>query len=80
MTVSVAEAKKSLSEYINKAHYGHEEIIINKHGKPVVVMIDVEEYKKLKLHQQEDSEFKALQIDSMAKTWDNKEDEAWNEL
>jgi len=46
--ISIAEAKTHLSEYINKAHFAHEEIILQKHGKPVVAMIDYEEYIKLK--------------------------------
>lgn len=36
--IGIAEAKTHFSELINKVVYGHEEIIITKRGKPVVIV------------------------------------------
>lgn len=47
-TVGIAEAKTHLSSYINKAHFQHEEIVLQKHGKPLAVVVGYEDYMKLK--------------------------------
>jgi len=46
--VSIAEAKANFSSYIDKAHFAHEEIVVQKHGKPVAVVVDYDEFQKLK--------------------------------
>ncbi|MBN1299243.1 MAG: type II toxin-antitoxin system Phd/YefM family antitoxin [Actinobacteria bacterium] len=51
-SVSVAEAKSNFSEYIAKAAYMDEKIIITKRGRPVAAIISIEDLKKLKLNKQ----------------------------
>ncbi len=38
---SIAEARKNLAEIINRVAYSDEEVIIEKHGKPVVKIISL---------------------------------------
>ncbi len=45
--VSVSEIKAGLSEYINRAAYGKERVIIMSRGKPKAVMIGIEELERL---------------------------------
>lgn len=46
--VNLAETKAHLSKYINMAEFGGEEIVIQKHGRPVAAIINIELYEKLK--------------------------------
>lgn len=46
--VNLAETKAHLSKYINMAEFGGEEIVIQKHGRPVAALINIELYEKLK--------------------------------
>lgn len=47
-TINIAETKAHLSKYINMAEFGGEEIVIQKHGRPVVALINIDLYEKLK--------------------------------
>ena len=42
ITVTVSEAREKLSDLLGKVQHGHEDVTIEKHGKPVAVMISVE--------------------------------------
>ncbi len=42
ITVSVSEARENLSDLLGKVQYGREDVTIERHGKPVAVMISVE--------------------------------------
>jgi prevent-host-death family protein len=44
--VSVSEAKAGFSEYINRAAYGNERIIIVSRGKPKAAMIGIEAWRR----------------------------------
>ncbi len=46
--VNIAETKAHLSKYINMAEFGGEEIVIQKHGRPVAALINIDLYEKLK--------------------------------
>jgi prevent-host-death family protein len=46
--VNLAETKAHLSKYINMAEFAGEEIVIQKHGRPVAALINIELYEKLK--------------------------------
>ena len=46
--INVAETKAHLSKYINMAEFGGEEIVIQKHGRPVAALINIEAYEKFK--------------------------------
>ncbi len=46
--VNLAETKAHLSKYVNMAEFGGEEIVIQKHGRPVAALINIELYEKLK--------------------------------
>lgn len=42
ITVSVSEARDNLSDLLGKVQHGREDVTIERHGKPVAVMISVE--------------------------------------
>lgn len=46
-TVSVAEAKNSFSDLLNRVIYRRERIIVSKHGKPVGALVSTEDLKLL---------------------------------
>lgn len=58
--VSIAEAKTNLSSLVNKAHFAHEEIVLQKHGKPVAVVIGYEDFQKLKESQPQKTDGKLV--------------------
>jgi len=43
--ISVSEVRAEIAEYLNRAIYAGEHIVITRHGKPVAVLIPYEEYK-----------------------------------
>lgn len=45
--VSMSEAKSAFSEYVNRAAYGGERIVISSRGKPKAVMISVADLERL---------------------------------
>ncbi|BAY97384.1 prevent-host-death family protein [Tolypothrix tenuis PCC 7101] len=45
--VSATEARANLPELINRAEYGKERIVIERHGKAVVAIINLEDLKLL---------------------------------
>jgi prevent-host-death family protein len=47
-TINIAETKAHLSKYINMAEFAGEEIVIQKHGRPVAALINIGLYEKLK--------------------------------
>lgn len=53
-SVSIAEAKATLSEVVNRVAFGHETVIISRHGRPVAAVVgiaDVEELERLRAAQ-----------------------------
>lgn len=46
--INIAETKAHLSKYINMAEFAGEEIVIQKHGRPVAALINIQMYEKLK--------------------------------
>lgn len=42
ITVSVSQARETLSDLLGKVQHGREDVTIERHGKPVAVMISVE--------------------------------------
>lgn len=46
--VNIADTKAHLSKYINLAELAGEEIVIQKHGRPVAALINIEMYEKFK--------------------------------
>jgi prevent-host-death family protein len=45
--VSVSEAGRNLSHWVNRAAYGQESIILESHGRPKAVLIGVEAFEEL---------------------------------
>ena len=45
--VSATEARANFQDLINRAEYGRERILIERHGKPAVAMISIEDLKRL---------------------------------
>jgi prevent-host-death family protein len=46
-TISVSKLKEGLSEYLNRAAYGHERIIIASRGKPKAAVISLQDLERL---------------------------------
>ena len=46
-TVGVKEAKTALSEYLNRAAYGQERIVITSRGKPKAALVSIEDLRHL---------------------------------
>ena len=64
ITVSVTEARENLSDLLGKVQHGGEDVLIQRHGKTVAVMISVEamaHYEAL-----EDAELTAMMVQNEA--------------
>jgi prevent-host-death family protein len=46
-TVTVADAKNHFSDLLRRAEYGGERVIVERHGKPVAVIVSTEDLKRL---------------------------------
>lgn len=46
-TVNVSQLKESLSEYLNRAAYGQERIIVSSRGKPKAAVIGLQDLERL---------------------------------
>jgi prevent-host-death family protein len=46
-TTSISDLKSALSEFLNRAAYGRERIIVTSRGKPKAVLISVEDLRRL---------------------------------
>ncbi len=47
MSISIAKARTDLADLINRAAYGKERIVLNRHGKDVCALIPIETLKEL---------------------------------
>ena len=47
MAVSVSKLSKSLSEYLNRAAYGAERIVVTSRGNPKAAIISIEDLRRL---------------------------------
>lgn len=47
MEVGIAEANRQFSHLVNTATYGKERVILTRRGRPVAVIIDIEELNRL---------------------------------
>jgi prevent-host-death family protein len=45
--ISVSQLKKQLSEYLNRAAYGHERIVVASRGKPKAAVVSVQDLELL---------------------------------
>jgi len=46
-TVSLSDARNGLSELVNRARYGGERVTLSSRGKPVAVLLSVEDFEAL---------------------------------
>ncbi len=46
--VSAKEARERFADLLGQVHYGKDTVIVEKQGKPVVAVIDIERYEQLK--------------------------------
>jgi prevent-host-death family protein len=46
-TISISDLKSALSEFLNRAAYGRERIIVTSRGKPKAVLISIEDLRRL---------------------------------
>ncbi len=59
--VRVSEARRELSEHINRVAFGNERIVLTRHGKGVVALVSVEDAEYLEqLERREDAEDMAI--------------------
>jgi prevent-host-death family protein len=45
--VSIAQAKRELSQLVNRAAFGHEVIVLTSRGKPKAVLLGLEDFERL---------------------------------
>ena len=59
--VRVSEARRELSEHINRVAFGNERIVLTRHGKSVVALVSVEDAQYLEqLERREDEQDMAI--------------------
>jgi prevent-host-death family protein len=46
-TVTVADAKNHFSDLLRRAEYGGERVVVERHGKPVAVIVSTDDLKRL---------------------------------
>ena len=46
--LSVVEARRQFADLLGRVAYGREEIVIERTGRPMAVLINLEEYRRLK--------------------------------
>jgi prevent-host-death family protein len=46
-TMTVSEARNKLPELLNRVGFGHERILVERHGKPVAAIVSLEDLKRL---------------------------------
>jgi len=46
-TINAARIRETLGETLNRVGYGHERVIIEKHGRPVAALISMEDFRLL---------------------------------
>nr|CAA6806237.1 MAG: Antitoxin [uncultured Thiotrichaceae bacterium] len=51
-TISVAETKAHISEFIAKSQHAHERFIITRRNKPVAALVSIEDLRLLEQHQE----------------------------
>jgi len=51
-TISVADAKSHLSEYIARSGHGHERFVISRRGRPVAALVSVEDLRIIEQHEE----------------------------
>ncbi len=56
--VSISDAKSHLSELVGRLMYAGDQIVIERHGKAVAVMIPIEQYMELEKHRHERRDIK----------------------
>lgn len=47
LTMSTVEARENFSEMVNKAAYGNQRVMLTRRGKPLVVVLSVQELQAL---------------------------------
>lgn len=47
-TLSVVEARRQFADLLGRVAYGREEIVIERTGRPMAILINLEEYRRLK--------------------------------
>lgn len=50
LKMSTVEARENFSEMINKAAYGNQRVMLTRRGKPLVVVLSVQELQALEKH------------------------------
>lgn len=72
--VSLTQAKARLSEYVNRAAYGNERVIITGRGKPKAVLLSIEELERLETLED------ALAAQEALEAYQTGETEAWESV
>ena len=71
-TISISELKSALSEFLNRAAYGRERIIVASRGKPKAAVISIEDLRRLEELEDALAAQEALEAHEAAETtpWD----------
>jgi len=46
--LAISEAKRQLGEVVSRAHLGHEPVYLSKHGRRIAVIVDAEDFDRLR--------------------------------
>jgi len=49
----ISEARERLSEVVSRAEYAHEYTVLTRHGKPVAVVISIDDFRELQAAEDE---------------------------
>jgi prevent-host-death family protein len=55
-TVSVSQARSELADLLGRARYGNERFVIERRGKPMAVLVGMDEFQAYQLHQAADED------------------------
>jgi prevent-host-death family protein len=67
-TTSITELKSALSEFLNRAAYGHERIIVASRGRPKAAVISIEDLRRLEELEDALAAHEALEAHEAAET------------
>ena len=76
-TKRVSEARGEFSELVNRAAYGHERVMLTRHGKPIAAIISKEDLEYLEALEDRDD---LAAIEAALADPDNQEEIPWGQV
>lgn len=76
-TKRISEARGEFSELVNRAAYGHERVLLTRHGKPIAAIISKEDLEYLEALEDRDD---LAAMDAALADPDNQEEIPWEQV